>query len=246
MNDMHGQSNGAVVWVTGAASGIGRAVAELFALDGAVVVATDVKPIAATRAARTLKCDVANAADVDRVVAACDELGGVDTLVNCAGIMRRAGVLDVTPDIWDRVFDVNVKGVFLCTQAAVRSMQRRGKAGCIINVGSVNAEIVFADSTAYCASKGALHSMTRAIALAVAPSEIRVNTVAPGALSDTDLEPERWVDAREQNLMRSKTPLGTLGSVDDIAPAILFLSSHKAAFATGSTLYLDGGRTASV
>lgn len=235
-----------VVWVNGAATGIGKAVAERFVSEGAQVVATDIKQMSGSSAQRTLVCNVTDATHIEQVIAACETLGGVDILVNCAGIMRRADILEVTPELWDSVFDINVKGAFLCSQAAARSMQHKGRGGCIINIGSVNAQIVFGESAAYCSSKGALHAMTRSMALALAPDGIRVNTVAPGAIADTALEPERWNNPEQQSVMRNRTPLGVLGSVDDIAPAVVFLSSSHASFATGATLYLDGGRTASV
>lgn len=195
---------------------------------------------------RTMRCDVRSTIEIAEVASWCDALGGVDVLINNAGIMRRSDPLDVSPDVWDEVMNVNVKGTLLCSQAAAKSMVAHGRGGVIINIGSVNAEKVFADTVAYSTSKGAIHGMTRAMALALAPSGIRVNTLAPGAVCDTNLESARWQSDQEKILMSSRTPLGRLGQSNDIAPAAVFLASARASFITGTTLYVDGGRTASV
>lgn len=235
-----------VAWVTGAAGGIGGAICDALAQAGASVVATDVRPIDRASAARSMACDVASREAVERAIVECDALGGIDTLVNCAGVMRRADTLEMTPQAWDALFAVNVKGAFLCAQAAARSMIARKRHGSIVNIGSINAEKVFADSVAYCASKGALHALGRAMALSLAKHGIRVNTVAPGAIVDTDLESARWALQAERDAMRARTPLGVLGTAADIASAVVFLSSGHAKFITGATLFIDGGRMASV
>ena len=236
---------GTVVWVTGARGGIGAAIVEAFVAEGANVVATDLS-IDATPNYTSRRCDVRSASDIREIIAWCDSLGGVDTLVNNAGIMRRFHPLEIGPDLWDEVINVNVKGTLLCSQAAARSMIRHGRGGAIINIGSVNAEKVFADTVAYSTSKGAVHSMTRSMALALASSGIRVNTLAPGAIGDTNLEPARWQDECERGQMASLTPLGRLGQSEDIAPAAVFLASPQASFITGATLYVDGRRVAAV
>jgi len=173
-------------------------------------------------------------------------MGGIDVLVNCAGVIVRDDVLDVTPEAWDKLFSINVKGAFLSSQAAARSMIAHGRGGTIVNVGSINAEKVFADSVAYCASKGALHSLTRAAALALAKYGIRVNTIAPGAIVDTDLEPTRWEREGERDRMRDLTPLQRLGESADVADAVTFAASERSRFMTGATLFIEGGRNASV
>ncbi|MEP7299946.1 MAG: SDR family oxidoreductase [Caldimonas sp.] len=235
-----------VVWVTGAAGGIGAAIAGAYARVGAKVVATDQRPWEAVPGIRTITCDVTSAIEIEAVIAECDRLGGIDTLVNCAGILRRDDVLEITPQVWDRLFDVNVKGAFLCAQAAARSMISAGRRGSIVNIGSINAEKVFADTVAYCTSKGALQAMSRAMALSLAPHGIRVNNVAPGAIADTRLEPTRWAQAAERDAMRLRTPLRELGASTDVASAVIFLGSPGASFITGATLLVDGGRAASV
>ena len=235
-----------VVWVTGAAGGIGAAISAAYARAGAKVVATDLRPSEGAFGVLTIACDVTSATEIASVIAECERLGGIDTLVNCAGILRRDDVLEITPQAWDRLFDVNVKGAFLCAQAAARSMIAAGRCGSIVNVGSINAEKVFADTVAYCTSKGALQAMSRAMALSLAPHGIRVNNVAPGAIADTRLEPARWTQAAEREAMRSRTPLRELGASTDVASAALFLGSASASFITGATLLVDGGRAASV
>ncbi len=235
-----------VALVSGAAGGIGSAICGELMDAGMAVVATDVRPMPKTRATRYCVGDLLSDATVRDAIAECDALGGVCALVNCAGIMRRADVFDVSPALWDEVFDVNVGGAFRWSKAVARSMIARDCAGAIVNIGSVNAEKVFANSVIYCTSKGALHAMTRALALSLAPHRIRVNVIGPGAIADTEREPERWALAGERDLMRGKTPLGTLGASADVAPAVRFLCSDDASFITGATLFIDGGRTASV
>jgi NAD(P)-dependent dehydrogenase (short-subunit alcohol dehydrogenase family) len=244
--DLAGSLSGKVVWVTGAAGGIGTAVCEAFSGAGSTVVATDTRPIERTSAAHSLICDVSQRVDVERAARKCESLGGVDVLVNCAGMIRREDVLDITPQVWDALFAVNVKGAFLCSQAAVKSMIAGDRSGAIVNIGSINAEKVFPDTVLYCTSKGALHGMGRAMALSLAKHGIRVNTIAPGAIADTDLERVRWAREGERDRMRDRTPLRALGESTDVASAAVFLASAHARFITGATLFVDGGRAASV
>lgn len=234
-----------VVWVTGAAGGIGGTVCDAYIRAGASVVATDIHP-SDRPGARNLVCDVTSVTAIAAVIEECDRLGGVDVLVNCAGILHRVEVLQITAAAWDQLFAVNVKGAFLCSQAAARSMIGGKRKGSIVNIGSINADKVFPDTVAYCTSKGALHAMGRAMALSLASHGIRVNTVAPGAVLDTQLEPTRWAQQSELEAMRLRTPLGELGASTDVAFAVAFLGADEARFITGATLFVDGGRSASV
>ena len=187
-----------------AAGGIGRAICDAFVDVGDKVVATDVRSFASQDSVVGLACDVRSTASIARVIEECNRLGGIDVLVNCAGIMRRTDVLELSPELWDEVFDVNVKGPLLCSQAAARSMIDGGRAGSIIHVGSINAEKVFTETVAYCSSKGALHAMGRSMALALAPHGIRVDMVAPGAIDDT-VKGEETARLRRLQLHRPPT-----------------------------------------
>src|SRR5690349_1968564 len=154
--------SGKVARVTGAAGGIGSAVCDALALAGAAVVASDVRAIECKSATSSITCDVCSRADVERAANECEAIGGVGVLVNCAGVIQRSDVLAITPQEWDGLFAVNVKGAFLCAQAAARSMIASRRSGSIVNIGSINAEKVFPDTVAYCTSKGALHALGRA------------------------------------------------------------------------------------
>ena len=214
--------------------------------SGGVAVATDVRSCESWPGVIGMACDVRSESSVRAVVAECERQGGLDVLVNAAGIMRRADVLEMGAEEWSEVFDVNLRGAYLCSQGAARSMIARARGGSIVHIGSVNAEKVFGDSVAYCSSKGALHALGRSMALGLASHRIRVNIVAPGAIHDTDLEPQRWAREEERSGMTGRTPLRSLGTSADVAAVVMFLASDAARFITGATIFVDGGRTATV
>ena len=246
-----------VALITGGASGIGRATAFLFAREGAAVAVADINAEAGQAVAQGIKaaggralfvaCDVTRAQDcrqaVETTVAA---FGGLDILFNNAGIIRRADVLDTTEAEWDRVMDVNVKSVFLMSKYAIPHMHKRG-GGVIINTSSGWGLKGGGNAVSYCASKGAVTNMTRAMAIDHGPQHIRVNAVCPG---DTDTpmlrnEAEQLGQPEQAFLAEAATrPLGRLGKPEEIAEAVLFLASDAAGYITGATLVVDGGGSA--
>ncbi len=248
-----GRLAGKVALVTGGASGIGKATAILFGKEGAAVVVHDVKEeglataeeiVAAGGRASFIHGDVTRAADCQAAVQkAVTEFGSIDVLVNNAGIIRRASVVDTTEEEWDRVMAVNVKSVFLLSKAAIPIMARSG-GGVIVNTASGWGLDGGRDAASYCASKAAVVNLTRAMAIDHADQNIRVNCVCPG---DTDTAMLRE-EARQlgqdvsQFLARSaQRPLGRMGRPEEIAQAILFLASDASSYVTGTALVVDGG-----
>ena len=218
--------------VTGAASGIGRATADLFASRGYSVARLDVQPGESISA-----CDVSDEQAVDRVF---KELGRVDVLVNNAGLAVRKNAFDITRAEWDQVLDVNLTGLFLCARAAARRMKEQG-GGAIVNLASI---MGFSGglfpSPAYQASKGAVVNLTRALALELAPHNIRVNAVAPTFVR-TDLTTPIFSNPEVLAKVMEHTPLGRLPEAGDIAEAIAFLAGPAANCITGVTLPVDSG-----
>jgi len=240
-----------VAIVTGAGSGFGQGIAETFAREGAKVAVVDVVEKAAREAAAAIganaiavRCDVAKQSDIDAAVqATLQSFGRLDVLVNNAGVGHmRKGMADIDETEFDRVFDVNVKGLFLFTQAAVAVFRRQG-GGVIVNIGSTAAIRPRPGLSAYNASKGAVHLLSKTLALELAPEKIRVCVIAPVA-GDTPLLPTFMggdtAELREQ--FRATVPLGRLSTPADIANVALFLASDEAEFLTGNVVEVDGGR----
>ncbi len=256
---MSGKLAGKVALITGAGSGIGRATAELFAIEGAAVAVIDLqedaaketvdKIIAAGGGAVAVAADVTDgaaiAAAVKRTV---DELGRLDILYNNAGVGSKGSVADATEEDWDFCLAVNAKGTFLTSRAAVPHLAANG-GGAIVNQGSVAALVGVANFAAYCAAKGAVVAVTRSMAVDLAPRGIRVNVICPGTVFTPLMEPMLTARgdgdmAKGLAMTEAKYPIGRLGTPEEIAKVALFLASDDAAFVTGATFTADGGMTA--
>jgi NAD(P)-dependent dehydrogenase (short-subunit alcohol dehydrogenase family) len=231
-------------FVTGAGSGIGEAVARALHGEGASVTLADISDAAAAVAAElggaatALRLDVR---DEDQVRAALPEV--VDVLVNVAGVGSTTNAPDTPLDVWEQVFAVNARGTFLTCKHAIPRMAARG-GGAIVNVGSVAALVGLKNRAAYCASKGAVVALTRALAVDHVADGVRVNAVCPGTVDSPWVR--RLVEDVGESLegLKARQPMGRLGTPDEIAESILYLASDQAAFITGSALVIDGGLTA--
>jgi NAD(P)-dependent dehydrogenase (short-subunit alcohol dehydrogenase family) len=244
-----------VAVVTGGAKGIGFAIARRFAADGARVVIADIDEDAGSRAveelgalgpARFVRCDVGDRADVENLATSTVQVwGAVDVLVNNAGIVHAADFLELAEADFDRVIRVNLKGAFLCGQAAARQMVEQVKAGgapgAIVNMSSINAVVAIGNQVPYSASKGGVNQLTRVMALALAPYGIRVNAIGPGSIM-TDMLAAVAKDKAARDRVLSRTPLGRIGDPAEIAAIAAFLASDEASYVTGQTIYADGGR----
>jgi 2-keto-3-deoxy-L-fuconate dehydrogenase len=223
--------------VTGAGSGIGAAVARRLAADGAEVIVADLSPEAVANELGALAV-VLDVRDEEQVAPAMADL---DVLVNCAGIGSTTNAPETTLDVWENVFAVNARGTFLCCKHAIPGMTARG-GGSIVNIASVAGLVGLRNRAAYCASKGAVISLTRALAVDHVADGIRVNAVAPGTVDSPWVR--RLVEDVGESLdaLRARQPLGRLGTPEEIADAVAYLAAAE--FVTGSVLVIDGGLTA--
>lgn len=247
-----GELDGKVAIVTGAASGIGRAAVELFANEGAAVIAADTNIEGGQRLADELarkgggcafvRADVSKESDVAAMTdLALSQYGRLDVLFNNAGIEGdQAPTADATLDNWEKVISINLKGVFLGLKYGIRAMLRNG-GGSIINNASVAGLVGFAGIPAYCASKGGVVQLTRTAALEYATEGIRVNCLCPGVI-DTPMV-ERFTHDNPEMLqqMESLEPVGRLGRPREVAELALFLASDRSSFITGTAIPVDGG-----
>ena len=242
---------GKVAVITGAARGIGRASAERLLAEGAKVVVSDIDEAQLQRTAAEIgtadtvlavRADVAIQREViDLVQAAVDRFGGIDIMVNNAGIAPVVDFLDVTEELLSRVLDVNLKGAFYGTQAAGRRMIAQGKGGVIINMSSINSGLANPNVAPYAISKGGMNQVTSTAAVAFATHGIRVVGVGPGTIM-TDMVAGAFVQSAGNRAILSRTPLGRYGQATEIASVVAFLASDDASYMTGETVYVDGGR----
>ena len=243
--------DGQFALVTGAGSGIGRAIAIAFAREGARVAVADVDARSAEatvrrigpRRAIALAMDVADARSVGEGFAVIDgRWRRLDVAVTNAAIEPIVPFLDLPEETWDRIIDVNLKGTFLVAQAAARRMARRRR-GVIITLSSVNAEVARPESAAYAASKGGVRQLTKAMAVALAPHGIRVNAIGPGTVV-SGLTRHLLAKPEWRNAVYARTPMQRVAGPEEIAAVAVFLASRDSSYMTGSTVYVDGGRLA--
>jgi len=254
-----GKLEGKVTLITGATSGIGRATAILFADEGAKVVAVGRRKEKGEELVNSIKkrgrdayyvqADVSKAADCERMVkAAVQKYGKLNILFNNAGVVHVAKITETTEEAWDRVMNINLKGVFLASKYAIPEILKAG-GGAIINTGSIYGNLGAGSYAAYCASKGGVQNLTRAIAMEYADKKIRINAVAPGSVMTEMLEEEIKIwggDQPEQQKEKfaAMQPNGRIASPEEIAKVVLFLASDDASYITGASIDVDGGFSA--
>jgi glucose 1-dehydrogenase len=249
---MPGRLTGKIAVVTGSGSGIGQAIAERLAQDGATLIVDYVthpeeaqgtvdKIVSAGGKAIMLQADVTSLTDTARLIDdAWQQLGGCDILVNNAGIEKSANFVDVTEADFDSVMDVNFKGAFFLTQAFVRKLVAAKRPGRVINISSVHEDMVFPHFSTYCASKGAMRMLMRDLCVELGPLGITVNNIAPGAIN-TPINASLLADKPKLDALLANIPLGRLGKPEEVAGVAAFLASDDGAYVTGSTYFLDGG-----
>ena len=235
-----------VALVTGAAQGIGKACAEALAEDGYHVVLADVqesvKDAAAALGGTGLICDMADPAAITAMFDHIEgEIGPVAALVNNAGVAMPGDFLDYDLDAFERVININLRGVFVALQRAGRTMVDRGIKGAIVNMSSINALVAIPSIPAYCASKGGVMQLTKSASLALAQHGVRVNAVGPGSI-DTEMMAGVNADPGAMKMVMSRTPMLRVGTPQEIANVVAFLCSDKASYITGETIYVYGGR----
>lgn len=235
--------------ITGAGQGIGYGIALALTKESCNVVVSDINQETCDKAAKdfiglgakalAIECDVSNKSEVDNLVTkTIENFGQLDILVNNAGVYPFKPFSQMTEVDWDRVMDINLKSMFLCSQAAANVMKAGSK---IVNISSIAAFVGFEGLVHYCASKAGVNSFTRALALELAPKKININAVAPGAIDTPGATGASTEEVKKQTI--AVIPWGRMGLAEDIANAVVFLASEKADYITGQTIIVDGGWT---
>jgi NAD(P)-dependent dehydrogenase (short-subunit alcohol dehydrogenase family) len=244
---------GQVVLVSGGSRGIGKALARGFAERGAQVVITGRESDKLTATAREIStgdlpvapivCDVSQLDQIDSLVAGViEKFGRIDTLVNVAGVNKRKKVETFSPEEYDFILNINLRGLFFLSQAVGRHLIKR-KAGCVINIDSLNTDSPLKGVMPYAISKAGVSMMTRGMAAEWGEYGVRVNAIAPGFIL-TDLSRKLWSDSKMLNWAETNTPLKRLGDVEDLVGTAIYLASPASVFMTGQVLYVDGGMSA--
>ncbi len=241
--------------VTGAARGIGAACAFAFARHGANVLLGDVREERCTETAGRIReetgasavavrADVSLERDCVRLLEACTEhFGDCSILLNNGGIIVPGSILDGTVEDFDRVLSVNLRGTYMMSRLVARHMVERGVKGAIVNMSSTNAVVTIPDQLAYAVSKGGVAQLTKVMAMALAPHDIRVNAIGPGSIATNMLDEVMADDAARRTIL-SRTPMGRIGEPEEVANVAVFLASDYASYLTAETIYPDGGRLA--
>jgi glucose 1-dehydrogenase len=241
-----------VAVVTGSSSGIGEAIALAFAANGTAVVvnysrhedaAQEVlqKIEAAGGKGLVVGADVSDPKEVEAMVQqAADAFGGLDIMVNNAGMERKMPFLETPFEVWQETIAVNLTGTWLGCQAAAKQMVAQGEGGRIINVSSVHEDLAMPTNAPYCATKGGARMLMRTLAVELAPHDITVNNIAPGAI-DTPMDAPLKEQPDQMKELLSEIPLGRMGKPEEVANLALFLASDDSSYVTGSTLFVDGG-----
>lgn len=247
-----GQFDGKVAVVTGADSGIGRAIALQLAAEGATVVvnyahnkekAQEVLQSIQQKQGKAIviQADVSQYQQAMELIAqTVEQFNRLDIMVNNAGMEIHSPFLDVTEDQFDRVVSVDLKGAFFCAQAAAREMVKRKTPGRIINISSVHEDIPMPENAPYCCAKGGMRMLTRTICLELAPNNITVNNIAPGAVH-TPIDADVEADPEKMAALLKEIPLNRMGQPEEIARLAAYLASDAAAYITGATYIIDGG-----
>ena len=250
---LHINLDGKTAIVTGAGRGIGKAIAKVLAASRAKVIVNDVDWDAALQVSREIeakggiakpaKADVRIPGEINQMIQmAIKDLGGIQVLINNAGIVLRKPAEEILEDEWDRVIDINLKGTFLCAQAVARAMISAGKGGKIINISSIMGVVALPPRAAYCASKGGIINLTRDLAAEWAKYGIAVNGIAPG-WTVTEMTETYFSQEPVRQFLLERIPLNRLGKPEDIANLTVFLSSDYSDYITGQTICVDGGWT---